>query len=408
MTAPTPVGAPVLDGVPPARRRSRARSWSSRTRIRRHDQQLVFVYLKTATAVINLADLKSTFGCYQPATSFKFSKMPKSRKSRAPAPPKRKASDSLNEFDLSESDPESPFADADTANATAADAASKASSTNHDWDDEDLSEASDADRSSPAILEDIAGSGVTYSAGDGKEYLAREGAPAPPSFNGADQSASPLPLDQREDMTANAAGAPLGSQPAGDDDDCMIIDSPKSPRREVSPAAASRAAVASSEQSASAAEFTNTVNSLAPRVASSPANDQQNKTPRASSPVGEGALAKKNSKLSTPKGGLSAASADMYTQRIVNSSVHSAIGTSPSRLIFGDHVDIDRCILTQPAIPLHDKLVVDYVQQLSDMQFAMMDAANNHQLAVQEKVVAKAASLIKTKRCASCKLVIWC
>ncbi len=28
-----------------------------RPRIRRHDQQLVFVYLKTATAVINIADL---------------------------------------------------------------------------------------------------------------------------------------------------------------------------------------------------------------------------------------------------------------------------------------------------------------------------------------------------------------
>jgi len=84
-------------------------------------------------------------------------------------------------------------------------------------------------------------------------------------------------------------------------------------------------------------------------------------------------------------------------QRIVNSSVHSAIGTSPSRLIFGDHVDIDRCILTQPAAPLQDKLVVDYVQQLSDMQFAMLEAANDHQLAVQQKVVAKAAKLNQNK-----------
>ena len=84
-------------------------------------------------------------------------------------------------------------------------------------------------------------------------------------------------------------------------------------------------------------------------------------------------------------------------QRIVNSSIHSAIGTSPSRLIFGDHVDIDRCILTKPATPLHNKLVVDYVQQLSDMQFAMMDAANDHQLLVQEKVVSKAEKLNRGK-----------
>ena len=105
--------------------------------------------------------------------------MPKSRKSRAPAPPKRKASNSLNEFDISDSDPEipqSPEAGTAAVDATVADSASKASSTNHDWYDEDLSESSDAGRSSPAILEDLAGSGVTNSTGDGKKYLEQNAA----------------------------------------------------------------------------------------------------------------------------------------------------------------------------------------------------------------------------------------
>ena len=77
-------------------------------------------------------------------------------------------------------------------------------------------------------------------------------------------------------------------------------------------------------------------------------------------------------------------------QRIINSSVHSAIGTSPARLIFGDHVDIDRCILSKPAKPVEGKLVTDYVDQLSSMQLAMFEAANQHQLASQDKVIAKA------------------
>ena len=92
-----------------------------------------------------------------------------------------------------------PVAPSPAADATVADSASKASSTNHDWYDEDLSESSDAGRSSPAILEDLAGSGVTNSTGDGKKYLARESVPAPPSFNEDDQSS--LPLDQREEAT---------------------------------------------------------------------------------------------------------------------------------------------------------------------------------------------------------------
>jgi hypothetical protein len=77
-------------------------------------------------------------------------------------------------------------------------------------------------------------------------------------------------------------------------------------------------------------------------------------------------------------------------QRIVNSSTHSAIGTSPARLIFGDNLDIDRCILSQPAVPIVGKAVPDYVSQLSAMQSAMFEAANDHQIAMQQKIIAKA------------------
>jgi hypothetical protein len=79
-----------------------------------------------------------------------------------------------------------------------------------------------------------------------------------------------------------------------------------------------------------------------------------------------------------------------FAQRIVNASTHSAIGTSPARLIFGDHVDLDRCILSLPPKNMRDKVIPDYVSQLSAMQAAMLEAANDHQLAVQQKAIAKA------------------
>jgi hypothetical protein len=78
-------------------------------------------------------------------------------------------------------------------------------------------------------------------------------------------------------------------------------------------------------------------------------------------------------------------------QRIINASTHSAIGTSPARIIFGDHLDLDRVLLSRPPKTLIDKVVPDYVSQLSDMQAALMIAADEHQLLVQEKIIAKAA-----------------
>ncbi len=77
-------------------------------------------------------------------------------------------------------------------------------------------------------------------------------------------------------------------------------------------------------------------------------------------------------------------------QRIINASTHSAIGTSPARIIFGDHLDLDRVILSRPPKPFVNKVVPDYISQLSDMQAALMEAANEHQLLVQKKIIDKA------------------
>jgi hypothetical protein len=77
-------------------------------------------------------------------------------------------------------------------------------------------------------------------------------------------------------------------------------------------------------------------------------------------------------------------------QRIVNASTHSAIGTSPARLIFGDHVDLDRVILSRAPRALVDRPIPEYVEQLSAMQLAMMDAADQHLATVHQKIILKA------------------
>lgn len=65
-------------------------------------------------------------------------------------------------------------------------------------------------------------------------------------------------------------------------------------------------------------------------------------------------------------------------QRIMNASFNSSIGCSPSSLIFGDNIDLDRCLLTpQPAAQL-DVDVPSYVQDLAHNQRVLLDAAAQH------------------------------
>jgi hypothetical protein len=78
-----------------------------------------------------------------------------------------------------------------------------------------------------------------------------------------------------------------------------------------------------------------------------------------------------------------------FAQRIVNASFHSAIGASPSQLIFGGNIDLDRCILARPAVRAASSIAT-YVDELSDSQYALFEAAEQHQQLVQEKIIAKA------------------
>jgi hypothetical protein len=77
-----------------------------------------------------------------------------------------------------------------------------------------------------------------------------------------------------------------------------------------------------------------------------------------------------------------------FAQRIVNASFHSAIGASPAQLIFGGNIDLDRCILARPSVRAATA-VPDYVDELSDAQFVLFEAAENHQDQIQQKIIAK-------------------
>jgi len=75
-------------------------------------------------------------------------------------------------------------------------------------------------------------------------------------------------------------------------------------------------------------------------------------------------------------------------QRSINSSFHSAIGTSPAKILFGDNIDLDRCLLTR----MPDSAAVDvqtYIGALTHNQRVIMEEADHHQEAVCERVIAK-------------------
>jgi transposase InsO family protein len=76
-------------------------------------------------------------------------------------------------------------------------------------------------------------------------------------------------------------------------------------------------------------------------------------------------------------------------QRAMNASVHSSIGTSPARVLFGDSLDLDRCLLT--SMPNSKELDVQrYVDALTFNQRVILEAADLHQSELCAKVVAKA------------------
>jgi hypothetical protein len=83
-------------------------------------------------------------------------------------------------------------------------------------------------------------------------------------------------------------------------------------------------------------------------------------------------------------------------QRMINASIHSAIGTSPSRILFGDTLDLDRCLLT-PAPIGHVFDADSYVDILQHNQRVIIEQANAYQEDICRKVIAKAARSNRNK-----------
>jgi hypothetical protein len=76
-------------------------------------------------------------------------------------------------------------------------------------------------------------------------------------------------------------------------------------------------------------------------------------------------------------------------QRAINASVHSATGVSPARILFGDNLDLDRCLLTaMPSSKSYD--VSTYIGALTHNQRTILEVADLYQSRVCERVIAKA------------------
>lgn len=83
-------------------------------------------------------------------------------------------------------------------------------------------------------------------------------------------------------------------------------------------------------------------------------------------------------------------------QRSINASFHSAIGTSPAKILFGENLDLDRCLLTKtPANRTVD--VQTYVGALSFNQRVIIEEADRFQAAVCNRVIAKARASQRTR-----------
>ena len=76
-------------------------------------------------------------------------------------------------------------------------------------------------------------------------------------------------------------------------------------------------------------------------------------------------------------------------QRIMNASFNSSVGCSPSSLVFGNNIDLDRCLMTPQPVRLQDVDVTDYVQVLSYNQNVLLDAAGKVLHETHKKNLAK-------------------
>jgi hypothetical protein len=76
-------------------------------------------------------------------------------------------------------------------------------------------------------------------------------------------------------------------------------------------------------------------------------------------------------------------------QRIMNSTVSASTGCSPSRIMFGDRINLNRVVLTQPDDHPTMSSVESYIEKLTEAQAAVVEASQLH----QQKVVEKQADL---------------
>jgi len=76
-------------------------------------------------------------------------------------------------------------------------------------------------------------------------------------------------------------------------------------------------------------------------------------------------------------------------QRIMNASFNSSIGCAPATLVFGNNLELDRCLLTPAPVPLNGASVPEYVSNLAHNQRILLETAEQQQRATHAKNVAK-------------------
>ena len=76
-------------------------------------------------------------------------------------------------------------------------------------------------------------------------------------------------------------------------------------------------------------------------------------------------------------------------QRIMNASFNSSIGCAPAMLIFGDNIELDRCLINPAPEPQSDVDVPAYVQNLAHNQRILLDTAAKCLHASHAKNIAK-------------------
>jgi hypothetical protein len=76
-------------------------------------------------------------------------------------------------------------------------------------------------------------------------------------------------------------------------------------------------------------------------------------------------------------------------QRIMNASFNSSIGCSPASLLFGENLDLDRCLVNPHPAKLAGQSVPDYIQQLTYNQQVLMKKAAETLHATHARNIAK-------------------